>query len=147
MKTLRFSLVLFLSLMAVYSFASPGVKVHPKVLKAQKAVENASPDDWYTLAKSARVCITIGQNLKEASKWIDRSLKIYESDYNWEVKGDYYYRSNMPEKAIECYSQSIKVGLNKVPGFNARKLQEKILVLRSPKHFYKQRRVFSYIKK
>lgn len=89
-------------------------KSNPKdktTIKAQEAVNNASPDDWKTLAVNAEKCIKKNVNLKEASEWLDRSLEIKEDAYNLRVKGDYYYQNNLPEKALDYYIKSIRSGL------------------------------------
>lgn len=97
--------------------------------KAREAVENASPDDWYTLANSAKKCIDKGVNLKEAAQWLDKSLAIKESAFNLKVKGDYYVQSKLPEKALEYYSKSIRVGKLEDPSYQDADTQEKILKL------------------
>lgn len=97
--------------------------------RAREAVENASPDDWYTLAKAAQKCISKGVNMKEAAEWLNKSLAIHESAFNLKVKGDYYVHNKLPEKALEYYSKSIRVGKMEDPSYMDADTQEKILSL------------------
>lgn len=96
--------------------------------KTRAAVENASPDDWYTLAQSADKCFTKKVNLKEASLWINESLEITEAPYNLEVKGNYYMMNNLPEKALEYYVKAIRKANSNDPmdGDNIDRIQKKI---------------------
>ncbi|MCK5210844.1 MAG: hypothetical protein KAQ79_22595, partial [Cyclobacteriaceae bacterium] len=75
--------------------------------KTRDAVENASPDDWYTLAISAEKCFKKKVNLKEASEWLDQSLEIAETPFNLELKGDYYNNNRLPDKALEYYVRTM----------------------------------------
>lgn len=77
------------------------------IYKTRDAVENASPDDWYTLAISAEKCFKKNVNLKEAAKWLDQSLEIAETPFNLELKGDYYYENKLPDKALEYYVRAM----------------------------------------
>jgi len=79
------------------------------VQKAREAVEQASPDDWHTLAKSAEKCFRKNVNLKEASKWLDKSIEIKPTVYNLGLKGDYYAMNKLPEKALEYYIKAMNV--------------------------------------
>ena len=98
-------------------------------LKARQAVAEASPDDWYTLAESAEKCLVKGVNLKEAAHWLDQSIAIRETAYNLKLKGDYYANNRLPEKAIECYSKSIRVGKLADPSYKDKDTQDKIVAL------------------
>ena len=75
--------------------------------KTRDAVENAGPDDWYTLAISAEKCFKKKVNLKEASKWLDQSLEIAETPFNLELKGDYYISNKLPDKALDFYVRAM----------------------------------------
>ena len=75
--------------------------------KAREAVENASPHDWYTLATSAEKCFRKKVNLKQASEWLDQSLKIAETPFNLELKGDYYLDNKLPDRALEYYVRAM----------------------------------------
>ncbi|MEM9831101.1 MAG: hypothetical protein AAF944_10715 [Bacteroidota bacterium] len=97
--------------------------------RAREAVENAAPDDWYTLAKAAEKCIAKKVNLKEAAEWLNKSLAIHESAFNLKVKGDYYVHNKLPEKALEYYSKSIRVGKLEDPSYMDADTQDKILAL------------------
>lgn len=97
--------------------------------RARESVENAAPDDWYTLAKSAQKCIEKGVNLKEAAEWLNKSLAIHESAFNLKVKGDYYVQNKLPEKALEYFSKSIRVGKMEDPSYMDADTQDKILKL------------------
>ena len=109
------------------SFVQASNRSDKVVEKAREAVENASPDDWEVLAKAAKMCIDKNVNLKEASEWIDKSVSIKETSFNTKVLGDYYALSNLPEKAVEFYSKSIRLGKLDNPGYQDEITQEKIL--------------------
>lgn len=123
--TLLFTVAILLSV-SVSSFAENN-NTDKTTEKAREAVQNASPDDWYTLAKSAKKCIDKGVNLKEAAQWLDQSLAIRETAFNLKVKGDYYIQNQLPEKALEYYSKSIRVGKLADPSYVDAETQEKIL--------------------
>ncbi|MGB3850285.1 MAG: hypothetical protein WA958_09980 [Tunicatimonas sp.] len=97
--------------------------------RARQAVEEASPDDWHTLARSAKLCIAKGVNLKEAAGWLKQSLDIKETPYNLCVQGDYYVKNRLPEQALESYSKSIRVGKISDPSYADAATQKKILRL------------------
>lgn len=101
-------------------------KADKVTLKAREAVDKASPDDWYTYAKSAEKCLAKGVNLKEAAEWLDRSIEIKETAYNLELKGDYYRSNKLPDKALEYYVKSLKVGKKQDFDFDATAIQKKI---------------------
>ncbi len=97
--------------------------------KAREAVADASPDDWYTLAESAKKCIDKGVNLKEAAVWLDQSIAIQETAFNLKLKGDYYLSNRLPERALEYYSKSIRVGKLTDPSYMDADTQDKIVKL------------------
>ncbi len=97
--------------------------------RARRAVEQASPDDWHTLAESAERCISKGVNLKEAATWLDQSLAIKETAYNLQVQGDYYVKNQLPDRALESYSKSIRVGRIDDPSYTDAATQAKIVKL------------------
>ncbi len=105
-------------------------KVDKTISKARQAVEQASPEDWLTLAESAEICFQKKVNLREAADWIDQSLSIKETSYNLEVKGDYYFASNRFEEALKYYVKSMKKGLEETRGFDNRDIQAKIVITR-----------------
>jgi hypothetical protein len=94
--------------------------------KYKEILENTAPDDWYTYAKSADMCLQKNINRKEVAEWLEKSLSIRETPYNLEVKGDYYRMNNLPEKAGKCYLKAIQLGLKNDSDFDSKKLQEKI---------------------
>ena len=102
-------------------------------IKTREAVAEAQPDDWKTLAEAAEKCIHKGVNLKEAQEWLDTSLKIKETALNLMVKGDYYASNNQPDRALEYYVKSLKVGKQQDVNFNGSKVQQKIAAI----HFKK----------
>ncbi len=122
------ALVFFTVCVSANTFA--GVSNTDKTIeKAREAVENASPDDWYTLATSAKKCIEKWVNLKEAAMWLDQSLAIRETPFNLKLKGDYYVYNRLPEQALEYYSKSIRVGKLSDPAYMDAEAQEKIVKL------------------
>ena len=94
--------------------------------KHREIINDLSPDDWYSLALSAETCIKKNIINKEVAEWIDRSLKIKKTAFNLEVKGDYYIKNKLPDKAGECYLEAIKVGIDEDHNFDSSELQEKI---------------------
>jgi len=95
-------------------------------LKTREAVKKADPCDWYTLAISAAKCLKKEVNLDEASIWLDRSLKIEETPFNLELKGDYYIYNSMPDKAIEYYVRAMNTLKQKNGNSNISNLQKKV---------------------
>ena len=104
MKSLKIVVAALLITFLGTSFTYAGVNLDDKdsksVIKARKAAENAAPDDWTTFAQSAALCIRKNTNMKEASQWIDKSLEIQETQYNLEVKGDYYKANKLIRKLL-----------------------------------------------
>jgi hypothetical protein len=94
--------------------------------KYKEIIDNTSPDDWYTLAKSADMCLKKNINRREISEWLDKSLSIKETPYNLEVKGDYFRINNLPDKAGEFYLKAIQVGSSADKDFDISGLQAKI---------------------
>ena len=94
--------------------------------KTRQAVENASSDDWYTLAISAEKCFKKNVNLNEASKWLDQSLDIAQTPFNLELKGDYYYSNRLPDKAIEYYVRAMNTLKEKDGKSDISQLQKKV---------------------
>lgn len=78
--------------------------------KAREAVDNAGPDDWHTLASAAEKCIKKNVNLGEAKAWLKKSIKIRHTPYNLAVMGDYFMLNQIPEKGLEYYVASLRVG-------------------------------------
>ncbi len=126
---MKFFAIAFLAVAVSASSFAKNDRTDKTTEKAREAVQNASPDDWYTMAKSAKKCIDKGVNLKEASQWLDQSLAIKETSFNLKVKGDYYIQSKLPEKALEYYSKSIRVGKLEDPAYMDAETQDKILKL------------------
>ena len=97
--------------------------------KYKEVIDNTSPDDWYTLAKSADMCLKKNINRKEVSEWLDKSLSIKETPYNLEIKGDYYRINNLPEEACNYYLKAIELGTLHDPSFDITGMQAKIAEL------------------
>ncbi|MEM6840793.1 MAG: hypothetical protein AAF632_01095 [Bacteroidota bacterium] len=129
MNTFSQTLFAFAFLLTVSVSAFANNNTDKTTQRAREAVENAAPDDWYTLAKAAEKCIAKKVNLKEAAEWLNKSLAIHESAFNLKVKGDYYVHNKLPEKALEYYSKSIRVGKLEDPSYMDADTQDKILAL------------------
>ena len=131
MKSLKiviaFLLIAFLG--TSFAYATVDDKDSKSVIKARKAAENAAPDDWTTFAQSAAVCIKKNTNMKEASQWIDKSLEIKQTQYNLEIKGDYYRANKLYREAMGYYIKSLTAGREADKYFDASKLQNKIVAL------------------
>lgn len=111
--------------------ASNSVDNNRTAEKARQAVEEAAPDDWYTYAQSAEKCIRKKVNLKEAKGWLERSLEIKETTFNTAVMGDYYSQNNLPEKALEYYVKSLRIGLEQDIHYKDPITHEKMMSARS----------------
>ncbi len=121
----RFFMVLLVCGVSLYAYSSDGK--NGKILtKNRDIVQESAPDDWYTLASCAEQCIKKNIVNKEVAEWIDKSLEIKKSSYNLEIKGDYYMKNKLPNKAGEFYLEAIKVGLEEDNNFNYSDLQSKI---------------------
>jgi len=125
MKTLMIALIAF-SVNAT-TLAAPVIDRTTK--EARAAVESASPDDWYTYAQAAEKCIEKGVNMKEAAQWIKQSVEVRETTYNMRVLGDYYVANRLPEKAIEAYSKSIRIGKFQDKKYADKETQDKVVAL------------------
>jgi tetratricopeptide (TPR) repeat protein len=119
-------------------FISAGVYAGPKeigesktTIKARQAIEQAAPDDWYTYAQSAEKCLRKKVNLKEAKTWLERSIEIKETPYNLAIMGDYYSKNKLPEKALEYYVKSLRVGLEQDIAYKDVITHEKMMKARS----------------
>jgi len=98
---LALALFLILSNSESYSLHNNTVK------KIREQVENASPEDWFTLAESAEKLISKGKNLEEAKSWVLQSIEISKRPYNVMLLGDYYNAIKYPEKALEYYVEAL----------------------------------------
>lgn len=105
--------------------AGPGDK--KSIEKAQAAVNNAAPDDWLTLAKSAELCIRKKANMKEAAEWLKKSIAIKKNAYNLSVMGDYYAVNHLPEEAQKYYIESMQTALAENINADTRATQNKLL--------------------
>lgn len=94
-------------------YAAPNDPNNKTTEKARVAVEEAAPDDWHTYAESAEKCMRKKVNLAEAKQWLDKSLEIRQDPYNLAVMGDYYKMNQLPEKALEYYVKSLRLGLQR----------------------------------
>ena len=94
--------------------------------KHREIVQESAPDDWYTLAYCAEQCIKKNIVNKEVDEWINKSSKIKRTSFNLEIKGDYYMKNRLPDKAGEFYLEAIRVGLEEDNNFDSSGLQGKI---------------------
>ena len=128
MKNLvKVTLPVFLALMVISASAMDD-REEKIVSKYRGDVENAAPDDWYTLAHSAKKCLDKKVNCKEVADWIDRSLAIKETPYNLEVKGDYYVANKLNDEAIKFYVKAVSLATQN-NNFDTADLQKKIAKL------------------
>ncbi len=132
-KSVRmFSMALAALFLSVGTYAGNKSTVNNKTAeKARQAVEEAAPDDWYTYAHSAERCIRKKVNLKEAKSWLDKSIQIKETPYNLAVMGDYFQKNNLPEKALEYYVKSLRVGLQDDINYSDPATHEKMMKVRN----------------
>lgn len=112
-------------------YAAPSATGNRTVEKARLAVEEAAPDDWFTYAESAEKCMKKKVNLKEAKQWLDKSLKIQGTPYNLAVMGDYYNMNKLPEKALEYYVKSLRVGMEQDITYQDHATHAKMMKVRS----------------
>jgi len=123
-KLANVTLSVLLSLLVLSASADNG-RDEKIVSKNRDAIENAAPDDWYTLAYSAKKCLEKNVNCKEVANWIDKSLSIKETSYNLEVKGDYYVVNKLNAEAVTCYVKAIQLA-SENNDFDTGDLQKKI---------------------
>ncbi len=129
MKTSNFKKLLtftFALLLSVATFNYANAFADKAVEKAREAVENASPDDWHTLAKSADKLIRKNKNLKEAHEWIEKSIEIKPTVYNLTIKGDYYMANRLPDDAVKFYVKAMNMAKNEDNHADVSDLQNKI---------------------
>ena len=126
-KLVKVTLSVILAFLVLSANAMDG-REEKIVSKNREAVENAAPDDWYTLAYSAKKCLDKKVNCKEVATWIDRSLAIKETSYNLEVKGDYYVANKLNEEALRCYVKAVSLATEN-NNFDSGDLQKKIAKL------------------
>ena len=125
MNVIKMSSTLLITLSAYYP--SVATDISEKVVeKARYAVEQAAPDDWHTLAKSAAKCIRKGVNLKEAVTWLEQSLQIKRTFYNLEVQGDYFAGNQLPEKAVHAYAESYRLAILRDAYYDSSEICQKI---------------------
>ena len=123
-KLVKITLPVFLTLLVISANAMDG-RDEKIVKKNREAVENAAPDDWYTLAYSAKRCLDKNVNSKEVAAWIERSLAVKETSYNMEVKGDYFVVNKLNEEALKCYIKALSLASDN-NNFESGDLQKKI---------------------
>jgi len=128
MKTSNVKKLLSVCLVAILlapsiTYAASGSKAEEK---AREAVENAAPDDWFTLASSAEKLMKKRKNLEEANGWIDQSIEIKETAYNLALKGDYYMAKRLPENALEYFLRAMNVAKEENEGADLSNLQRKV---------------------
>ena len=122
-KLSTLGLALFISVVSMTAEA----KNDKTVAKARIAVENASPDDWKTYAKSAKMLIRKKSSMTEAKQWIEKSISIRETPFNLEVFGDYYVANEVPRKASEYYVKSMTKMREENPGCDISEIQAKVI--------------------
>lgn len=123
-KLANVTLLSFLSLLVISASAMDS-RDEKIVSKNREAIENAAPDDWYTLASCAKKCLDRNVNCKEVSTWIDKSLDIKETTYNLEVKGDYFVANKLNDEALKCYIKAMTLA-SENNNFKTEDLQRKI---------------------
>jgi hypothetical protein len=126
-KLVKVTLSVILVMLVLSASAMDG-RQEKIVSKNREAVENAAPDDWYTLAYSAKKCLEKNVNCKEVAVWIDKSLAIKETAYNLEVKGDYYVANKLNEEALKYYVKAVSLA-SENNNFDTDDLQRKIAKL------------------
>lgn len=113
MKSLAKILAAFILIAVTFAAASAAHTAGDKAVnKAREMVANAGPDDWKTYALAAEKCIEKNSNMAEANEWIDKSLKINENPLNLRIKGDYFRKNNLEDKAIEMYVKAVAAAGN-----------------------------------
>ena len=121
------NLLIILLLCVVNLSAYPADGKNEKILnKNREIINDSAPDDWYTLASCAKLCMKKNVLNKEVAEWIDRSIEIKKTSYNLEIKGDYYIINKLPDKAGEYYLEAIRIGFDEDKNFDSSELQSKI---------------------
>ena len=125
-NALSLGLVVAMLLTVSVSFANVGSKAEEK---AREAVENAAPDDWHTLAESAEKLMRNKKNLKEANEWIDRSIEIKATSFNYTLKGDYFVAVKMSDKALDYYVKAMQLAQEENKKADLSSLQQKVAAI------------------
>lgn len=74
-----------------------------------KALAEAKPDDWGTPMQAARWARTDGKRLGEALAWLDRSIAIRESFWNYELKALLLHDAGKTAEAIPLIEKAIEL--------------------------------------
>lgn len=107
-----FTLALVLTLASSFTFAN--VDNEKAIQKARSAAKNASPDDWKTLVKSAKLFIRKNIFMYEALSWLEKSIAINKNVVNLELLGDCYYKMENNRQAMISYVEAFKQVIQKI---------------------------------
>ncbi len=108
-QKLKYTLATAIAIAVLSSSVSLASTDDRMIEKTRETVENAGQYDWYTLAICAKKCFEKNVNLKEAANWLNQSLEIAETPFNLELKGDYYYQNQLPDKALDYYVRAMNM--------------------------------------
>jgi hypothetical protein len=78
----------------------------------KKAVAGNKPDDWVVYAASANYAVDNNVHLEEAMDWIEKSIAIKETFYNYFVKAKLLERKGEKKEAIKLVKKTRDLGKN-----------------------------------
>jgi tetratricopeptide (TPR) repeat protein len=78
----------------------------------KKAIESAQKDDWVVYAASANYAVDNNIHKDEAMKWVDKSIQIKPTFYNYFVKAKLLANEGRSKEAINFLEKSKQEGKN-----------------------------------
>ncbi|MGE5353350.1 MAG: DUF2911 domain-containing protein [Acidobacteriota bacterium] len=78
----------------------------------KKAIENADKDDWVVYAASANYAADNKIHQEEAMQWVDKSISIKPTYYNYFVKAKLLANNNQTKEALSFIDKSRQLGKN-----------------------------------
>lgn len=77
----------------------------------EKAIES-EPDNWVNYAAGANYAADNNIHLKEANRWIDKSIELHKSYYNYYVKAKLLSKMNNNKEALQYIEGAVELGKN-----------------------------------
>ncbi|HSN88203.1 MAG TPA: DUF2911 domain-containing protein [Thermoanaerobaculia bacterium] len=79
------------------------------------ALLETNHDDWGVLLTAANYALERGQRLLEAKVWLDRSIALQESFWNYEAKAKLLHREGNTAEAMPLIEKAIELSKGKAP--------------------------------
>jgi tetratricopeptide (TPR) repeat protein len=78
----------------------------------KKAIAEIKPDDWVVYAASANYAADNNLHIEEAMDWIEKSISIKETYYNYFVKAKLLCRNGQNKEALKLIKKTRELGKN-----------------------------------